>query len=139
MPRVKICGITSTLDAKAAADAGADALGLVFYAQSPRCVSASQALEISRAVGPFVTLVGLFVNATAAEVNAVLASVPLHVMQFHGIEDAAFCEQFQRPYIKAIRMRPELNPPASTMACEPGTGIRRQSKLSPVPPGTPLR
>lgn len=136
MPRVKICGITSPLDAKVAAAAGADALGLVFYAQSPRCVSVSQALEISRVVGPFVTLVGLFVNATAADVNDVLASVPLHVLQFHGDEDAAFCEQFQRPYLKAIRMRPELNLAEAIAAHPNANGILLDAYRKGVPGGT---
>ncbi len=136
MPRVKICGITSTLDAKAAVDAGADALGVVFYAQSSRCVSISQAREISQVVGPFVTLVGLFVNATVAEVNSVLASVPIHVLQFHGDEDAAFCEQFQRPYLKAIRMRPELDLDAAIAAHPNAGGILLDAYRKGVPGGT---
>jgi phosphoribosylanthranilate isomerase len=107
--RVKICGITSVADAQNAVMAGADAIGLVFYAPSPRAVSIEQAREIAASVGPFVTVVGLFVDADAAFVHQVLANVALHVLQFHGDESREFCEQFQRPYMKAIRMRPELD------------------------------
>ena len=107
--RVKICGITSVADAQIAVKAGADAIGLVFYAPSPRAVSVAQAREIAASVGPFVTVVGLFVNAEVPFVHEVLDNVGLHVLQFHGDESREFCEQFQRPYMKAIRMRPELN------------------------------
>jgi len=107
--RVKICGITSVADAQLAVTAGADAIGLVFYASSPRAVSIAQAREIAASVGPFVTVVGLFVDADDAFVRDVLANVALHVLQFHGDESRDFCEQFQRPYMKAIRMRPELD------------------------------
>lgn len=107
--RVKICGITSIADAHAAAQAGADAIGLVFYAPSPRAVSVAQAREIAASVGPFVTVTGLFVNAEASFIGDVLANVGLHVLQFHGDESREFCEQFQRPYMKALRMKPELD------------------------------
>lgn len=107
--RVKICGITSVADAQLAVNAGADAIGLVFYEPSPRAVSIEQAREIAASVGPFVTVVGLFVSADEAFIREVLANVALHVLQFHGDESHEFCEQFQRPYMKAIRMRPELD------------------------------
>jgi len=107
--RVKICGITSVADAQIAVKAGADAIGLVFYTSSPRAVSIEQAREIAASVGPFVTVVGLFVNAEESFVQNVLANVALHVLQFHGDEAREYCEQFQRPYMKAIRMRPELD------------------------------
>lgn len=107
--RVKICGVTSVADAVLAQEAGADAIGLVFYGPSPRCVQIDQAREIALSAGPFVTLVGLFVDAPVEYVNEVLASVPLHVLQFHGNESPDYCESFQRSYIKAIRMRPELD------------------------------
>ncbi|QCF26208.1 phosphoribosylanthranilate isomerase [Hydrocarboniclastica marina] len=103
--RIKICGITRPEDAAAATALGADALGLVFYEQSPRSVTIGQALSICRAVSPFVSLVGLFVNPRAEYVRQVLAAVPLGWLQFHGDESEAFCEQFERPYIKAIRVR----------------------------------
>lgn len=107
--RVKICGITRVEDARVVAEAGADALGLVFYQKSPRHVEPSTAAAIARAVGPFVTTVGLFVNAPAREVERTLQSVPLQLLQFHGDEDDPYCRQFGRPYIKAIRMAPDID------------------------------
>ena len=95
--RVKICGITSVDDALIAAKAGADAIGLVFYEASPRCVNIEQAEAIARAVGPFVTVVALFVNASSDVIENILKRVPIHVIQFHGDEPAEFCEQFSRP------------------------------------------
>ncbi|HQQ62319.1 MAG TPA: phosphoribosylanthranilate isomerase [Pseudomonadales bacterium] len=102
--RTKICGLTSVADAQVAVQAGADAIGLVFYPKSPRCITTQQAAAIARACGPFVTVVGLFVDASAEAVSEVLRKVPLHVLQFHGNESPAFCASFQRPFIKAIRM-----------------------------------
>jgi phosphoribosylanthranilate isomerase len=103
--RVKICGITRVQDALAAARSGADAIGLVFYERSPRHVSISQAKQLADALPPFVTAVGLFVNAEAAVVREVLASVPLDMLQFHGDESPEYCAQFARPYLKAIRVK----------------------------------
>lgn len=105
-PRIKICGLTRGDDVLAALDAGADAIGLVFYPPSPRFVSLEKATELARLVPPFVTTVGLFVNADPQTVRATLAAVPLHLLQFHGDEDEAYCRQFDRPYVKAARMRP---------------------------------
>lgn len=102
---VKICGITRPEDALAAARAGAHAIGLVFYAKSPRYVTPARAAEIIRVVPPFVTTVGLFVNAAVEEVRAALAEAPLALLQFHGEETPEFCRQFKRPYIKAVRMK----------------------------------
>lgn len=103
--RVKICGITRREDALRAAQLGADAIGLVFYAQSPRAVSIAQAAEIVRGLPAFVTVVGLFVNASRAEIEHVLQSVPLSALQFHGAETPGQCRAFARPYIKAVSMR----------------------------------
>ena len=100
--RVKICGITSTTDALNAANAGADALGFVFYAKSPRYVTPEQAAEICQALPPFVTSVGLFMNADAKQVRATLDTVSLDLLQFHGSETPEFCRSFGRPYIKAL-------------------------------------
>lgn len=105
MTRIKICGITRAEDMLASVFSGADALGLVFYSKSPRHVSLLQAAQLAAAVPPFVTLVGLFVNPSAAEVREVLRDVPLDVLQFHGEEEPEFCAQFGRPYLKAIRVR----------------------------------
>ncbi len=102
--RVKICGITRTEDARTVVDSGADALGLVFYPDSPRHVSIDQACDIAAAVAPFVTLTGLFVNAMPATVRAVLDAVPLGLLQFHGTETNAQCTGFGLPFIKSIAM-----------------------------------
>ncbi len=109
MTRIKICGITRQQDVQAVAASGADALGLVFYAGSPRHVTVSQAAQLARAVSPFVTVVGLFVNPAATEVQAALEAVPLDVLQFHGEETPEFCAQFGRPYLKAIRVKAGVN------------------------------
>lgn len=102
--RAKICGITRPRDGVIAAANGADAIGLVFYNQSPRAVNIEQAREVIAALPPFVTSVGLFVNAEVAEVERILAGVPLDLLQFHGDETPEYCRQFARPFIKAVRM-----------------------------------
>lgn len=116
--RVKICGITRPEDAIAAADAGADAIGLVFYPPSPRAVTPAQARGILAVLPPFVTTVGLFVDAAVAAIDEVIDSVPLDVLQFHGNESAADCGRYARPYIKAVRMQAgvDLHAVAATYA-----------------------
>lgn len=106
---IKVCGITRPEDARAAVEFGADALGLVFYAPSPRCVTVEQAWEIARIVPPFITLVGLFVNETKLTVRRVMEAVPIQLLQFHGDEEESFCRSFHAPYIKAARVRPGLD------------------------------
>ena len=103
--RVKICGITRVADGLAAADAGADAIGLNFWSGTPRFVEIGRAREIADAMPPFVTKVALFVDPTAAEVEAVLAANPLDVLQFHGTETPELCRASGRPYLKAIHMK----------------------------------
>ncbi len=107
--RVKICGITRVEDAISAVNAGADAIGLVFYAPSPRCVSIEQAQKIVAAIPPFVSVVGLFVNAPKAEIEVVLSNVRLDILQFHGDETVGECEQIKLPYYKAIRVKAGTN------------------------------
>jgi phosphoribosylanthranilate isomerase len=107
--RVKICGITRPEDAKWAAELGADAIGIVFCEQSPRVVSVAQALRIMGAVPPFVTRVGLFVDATEQIIRNILDRVPLDLLQFHGDESPQECTLYHRPYIKAVRMRDGVN------------------------------
>ena len=107
--RIKICGITRVEDARDAVACGADALGLVFYPASPRYLDLGRARRIVEAVPPFVTTVGLFVNAEPAVVRRVLEAVPLQLLQFHGEEDEAYCRSFGRPYVKAARVRPGLD------------------------------
>lgn len=106
---VKICGLTREEDALAAARLGAHALGFVFYARSPRYVESARAAAIVRVLPPFVTSVGLFVNAQVGDVERVLDEVPLDLLQFHGEETPAYCAQFRRPYIKALRVRPGVD------------------------------
>jgi phosphoribosylanthranilate isomerase len=134
--RIKICGITSVADAALASDSGADAIGLVLYKPSPRNVTISQAKEIALHAGPFVTVVGLFVDAPAEFVYEVLAQVPLHVLQFHGDESRDYCESFQRPYMKAIRMRPELDIAAAIADYPSAVAILLDAYRPGVPGGT---
>jgi phosphoribosylanthranilate isomerase len=107
--RVKICGITSVEDALAAVRHGADAIGLVFYAPSPRNVSQDAAAAIVAALPPFVSVVGLFVNASKSDIDNVLSKVKLDILQFHGDETVADCEKFSLPYFKAIRVKSDTN------------------------------
>lgn len=134
--RIKICGITSIADAQIAVEAGADAIGLVFYERSARAVSIDQARAIAASVGPFVTVVGLFVDADKAFVQGVLANVALHVLQFHGDESFEYCEAFQRPYLKAIRMRPELDVQQAIDSYPSAVGILLDAYRLGVPGGT---
>lgn len=107
--RLKICGITRDMDLTVALQAGADAIGFVFYSPSPRFLDLDRAASLADQVPPFVTKVGLFVNAEASEVRRTLEAVQLDLLQFHGEEDEAYCRQFGRPYVKAARVRPELD------------------------------
>ena len=105
--RCKICGITQSQDLLAATDAGADAIGLVFYPKSPRAVTLVQAERLLKQLPPLVTSVGLLVNPEQAEVLALLDRLPLQLLQFHGDERAEFCAQFGKPYLKALRVPTE--------------------------------
>lgn len=107
--RVKICGITSPEDGIHAAQNGADAIGLVFYPPSPRAVTPEQAAKIISALPPFVTTVGLFVDEAPEQVEATLQQVSLDLLQFHGNETPDQCSTFGRPWMKAIRMRPDVD------------------------------
>ena len=104
--RVKFCGITRPEDALAGVCAGADAIGLVFYPPSPRAVAPIQAQEIISVLPPFVTVVGLFVDAERSSIEQILDRVHIDLLQFHGDEGPQQCAALQRPYIKAVRMRP---------------------------------
>jgi len=104
--RVKICGLRDPAHARVAAQAGADAIGLVFWERSPRYVTAQAAATVAAALPPFVASVGLFVDAREEEIRRVLAQVPLDLLQFHGDELPDFCEKFGRPYLRAVRMEP---------------------------------
>jgi phosphoribosylanthranilate isomerase len=102
--RIKICGIREAEHARIAAQAGADAIGLVFYANSPRNVAPADAARIAAALPAFVMAVGLFVNPSKEAVDRILGEVPLDLLQFHGDETPAFCEGFARPYVRVVRM-----------------------------------
>lgn len=134
--RVKICGITSVEDGVHAAHAGADAIGLVFYKPSSRYVAVDQAAAIAYGVGPLVTTVGLFVNESKAAIEQVLSQVPLQLIQFHGDEPAAFCEQFARPYIKAIRMEQGIDLEGAMAAHPKAMGFLLDAYKPGVPGGT---
>lgn len=103
--RVKICGITSLEDARAAVTAGADALGFMFYTPSPRCVDADTAAAICRALPPWVTRVGVFVDAAEEFIREIVSRCGLGALQFHGQETPEFCRRFVLPVVKAFRIR----------------------------------
>lgn len=134
--RSKICGITRIEDGLIAAEAGADAIGLVFYAKSPRAVSVQQARAIIAALPPFVTTVGLFVDADRSELKAILEVLPLDLLQFHGDETPAACEGFARPYIKALRVRPGDDIAARIEPYANAAGILLDTYVAGVPGGT---
>jgi phosphoribosylanthranilate isomerase len=131
--RVKICGITRLQDLHAACDAGADALGFVFYEKSPRHVSIVAAAALLRELPPFVQSVGLFVNAEPAFIEAVLQVVPLDLLQFHGDETPADCARFGRPYIKAERVNRE----SDLLKCAADFDAARGLLLDAWVPGMP--
>ncbi|AXQ49052.1 phosphoribosylanthranilate isomerase [Pseudomonas vlassakiae] len=134
--RSKICGITRIEDALAAAEAGADAIGFVFYARSPRAVDVRQARAIIAELPPFVTTVGLFVNASRCELNEILEVVPLDLLQFHGDETPADCEGYHRPWIKALRVRPGDDLEAACQRYAGARGILLDTYVAGVPGGT---
>lgn len=134
--RSKICGITRIEDALAAAEAGADAIGFVFYAKSPRAVDVRQARAIIAELPPFVTTVGLFVNASRCELNEILEVVPLDLLQFHGDETPQDCEGYHRPWIKALRVRPGDDLEAACKLYAGARGILLDTYVAGVPGGT---
>jgi phosphoribosylanthranilate isomerase len=117
--RVKICGLTHVDDAVQAARLGVDAIGLVFYANSPRNVTLQQARLICDALPGFVSVVSLFMNPDTDQVNRVLDACPIDLIQFHGAEQADFCASFSRPYIKAVGMA-DGNELAAALKCYAG-------------------
>ena len=134
--RVKICGITRLEDALHAINAGADALGLVFYDKSPRHVSVLQAAAICAALPPFITRVGLFVDASADFVKSVLQTVPLDLLQFHGDETPAYCAQFGKPYLKAVRVQAATNLLKYAADFDAACGLLLDAYVPGVPGGT---
>lgn len=134
--RVKICGITRIEDALAVAMSGADAIGLVFYEKSPRHVDIASAARIVAALPPFVSVVGLFVNASMDAVREVLAQVPLDLLQFHGDETPKYCGQFHKPYLKAIRVKPDVDLIQCAALFDEAQGLLLDAHVEGVPGGT---
>ncbi|TCK09437.1 phosphoribosylanthranilate isomerase [Marinobacterium mangrovicola] len=134
--RVKICGITRVEDALVAVVAGADALGFVFYASSPRAVVPEQARAIIAQLPPFVTTTALFVNPEPDLVREAVAVTGVDLLQFHGDEDPDFCERFGRPWIKALRMKPGMDLVSECERYASGRGILLDAYRPGVPGGT---
>lgn len=134
--RVKICGITRIDDALAAAQAGADAIGLVFDTKSPRYVTPDQAAKIARALPPFITTVGLFVNAAPDAIENVLSHVPLDLIQFHGNEKPEQCRRYHRLYIKAIHMQSDIDLHEPARLYGDAAGLLLDTYMPGVPGGT---
>lgn len=134
--RVKICGITRLQDLHAACDAGADALGFVFYAKSPRQVTVEAAAALVRELPPFVQSVGLFVNAGPEFIETVLEHVPLDLLQFHGDESPADCARFGRPYIKAVRVNQDTDLLKYVADFDAARGLLLDAFVPGVPGGT---
>lgn len=134
--RVKICGITRLEDASHACAAGADAIGLVFCEKSPRNIDVSRASQICRALPAFVTSVALFMNENEAQIRQILSEVPVDCLQFHGEEEADFCRQFNRPYIKAIAMDGETDLAQKMGSYHDARGILLDSHASGKAGGT---
>ncbi|MFZ3174839.1 MAG: phosphoribosylanthranilate isomerase [Thiobacillus sp.] len=134
--RVKICGITRLQDLHAACDAGADALGFVFYEKSPRHVSIAAAAALLRELPPFVQSVGLFVNAEPAFIESVLQAAPLDLLQFHGDETPADCARFGRPYIKAERVNRESDLLKCAADFDAARGLLLDAWVPDMPGGT---
>lgn len=136
MTRIKICGITRVEDALAAAQGGADAIGMVFYERSPRHVGITQAVQLAAALPPFVTSVGLFVDAEAAFVREALAGVALDLLQFHGDESPEYCAQFGKPFIKAIRVKPGVDLIQCASDFRTARGLLLDAHVEGIPGGT---
>jgi len=134
--RVKICGITTVEDALLAAGLGADAIGLVFHPPSPRDVAPEVARQICLALPPFVTRVGLFVDAQPSRLQSVLDAVPLDCLQFHGDEPAEACAGWGLAWIKAIRMRPGIDIDAAARDYAQASGLLLDTFVPGVPGGT---
>nr|WP_036187285.1 phosphoribosylanthranilate isomerase [Marinobacterium lacunae] len=134
--RVKICGITRLEDALCAIEAGANALGFVFYDRSPRSISVEDAARIVSELPPFVTTTALFVDPEPALVERVITQVQVDLLQFHGNEPPDFCAGFARPWIKALRMKPDLDVIKQAEGYKAGRGILLDAYRPGVPGGT---
>lgn len=136
--RIKICGITNLKDANFAIEAGADAIGFVFYEKSPRYVEIKTAANIIQNIAPFVSCVGLFVDADENEVRKVLDNVSIDTIQFHGKETEQACAMYNRPYIKAIRMVEDISLSAECETYSSASALLLDTYVKNVPGGTGL-
>lgn len=134
--RVKICGVTRPEDGAMAAALGADAIGLVFYPPSPRFVDMEIAQRIVAALPPFMTVVGLFMNAEPVTVKNAIDNVPMHLLQFHGDEEPAYCEFFGKPYLKAVPMGADADVPVYEQRFASAAGLLLDSHGSKKMGGT---
>ncbi len=140
MVRVKVCGITQPQQLEPLMDAGVDAIGLVFYDPSPRGVTVDQARTIQRAVAPYTSTVGLFVDTPVDEVNAIADAVGLDWIQFHGNESVADCQRCRRPWYKALRVRDGDDVAALVAPWQAvSTGVLLDAYVKGVPGGTGTR
>lgn len=136
MTRIKICGITREQDALKAIALGVNALGFVFYPPSTRNIELHRAAEIIEKLPPFVTTTALFVNAEPQLIHQVIAQTKIDLLQFHGDESAEFCAQFDRPFIKALRMRPEIELDHEVSAYTSARAILLDAYRKGIPGGT---
>lgn len=134
--RIKICGIKHRDDALKAVECGADAIGIIFVEKSPRYASLTDARVIAESMPPFVTVVGLFMDADAETIREALKVVPLNLLQFHGDESPEFCDQFDMPYIKVLRMRENVNVVAFAQEYPNAAGILLDTYKKGVGGGT---
>jgi phosphoribosylanthranilate isomerase len=134
--RTKICGLTNLEDALFAIHSGADALGFVFYPPSPRYINIEQASKIIKQLPPFVTIVGLFVDENIDQIKKTILQVKIDLLQFHGHEDEAFCQQFSRPYIKAIRIKADSDLNQSIEQFNSAKAILLDTYVKGTPGGT---
>jgi phosphoribosylanthranilate isomerase len=134
--RVKFCGMTRLEDARFAASLGVDAIGLVFYAKSPRAVSLAQAATISSGIPPFMTKLGLFVDADPGVVREAIDAAALDLLQFHGRESARDCEGYARPYIKALRIGAGVDIRKLIAAYASASGLLLDTLVPGLPGGT---
>ncbi|MCU7880614.1 MAG: phosphoribosylanthranilate isomerase [Candidatus Thiodiazotropha sp. (ex Lucinoma aequizonata)] len=137
--RIKICGITRVEDAADAVRHGVDAIGLVFYPSSPRAISLRQAQAIVKTLPPFITVVGLFVDEARSQIERFIREVPIDLLQFHGHETAADCSGYGLPWIKAVRMRDEIDLAIVERDFSHASGLLLDSYQAGVPGGTGQR
>lgn len=134
--RIKICGLKSAEMARATVESGADAIGLVFYPKSPRNVSIELAAQIVSSLPAFTSSVALFVDAEPEFVRSVLTQTSIDLLQFHGDESPEYCRSFGRPYIKAVRVQPEVDLLQYAMRYSDSRGLLCDAYHPDAPGGT---